>query len=93
MYKNYFTYLKQIIISDIGLIGQDVLKKKCILCIGTGGLGSPVLTYLLIAGIEKLGIAEFDTVDITNLNRQFIFNKNDINKKKLDCTKNYITQK
>lgn len=90
MYNKYFNYLKHIILSDIGIESQDTLENKKVLCIGTGGLGSPVLTYLLLTGINKIGIAEFDTVDITNLNRQFIFNTEDIGKKKIDCTKNYI---
>lgn len=87
MYKKYFKYLKQIIISDIGLTGQDKIEKKKILCIGTGGLGSPVLTYLILAGIKNIDIIDFDEIDITNLNRQFLFNYLDIKKKKVTCAK------
>lgn len=90
MYNKYFKYLKHIILSDIGIASHDKLEKKKILCIGTGGLGSPVLTYLLLTGIKNIGIAEFDTIDITNLNRQFIFNSEDIKKKKIDRVKKYI---
>lgn len=91
MYKKYLTSLKQIILSDIGIKGQDAIAKTKILCIGTGGLGSPVLTYLLAAGITKIGISDFDKVDISNLNRQFIFKKIHIGEKKIKIAKNYIT--
>lgn len=93
MYKDYFPFLKNIILSDIGIKGQDLIKNKKILCIGTGGLGSPVLTYLPSIGIKEIGIIEFDKVDVTNLNRQFIFNDSDINKKKIICAKAYLKKK
>lgn len=90
MYKKYFKYLKQIVLSDIGINGQDLLEKKKILCIGAGGLGAPALTYLTLAGIRNIDIIEFDKVDITNLNRQFIFTQSHINQKKILCAKNYV---
>lgn len=90
MYNKYFKYLKHIILSDIGIKGQDELEKKKVLCVGTGGLGAPVLTYLSLAGINKIGLVEFDKVDITNLNRQFLFNINNIGEKKITCAKKYI---
>ncbi|HIH2762676.1 MAG TPA: HesA/MoeB/ThiF family protein [Candidatus Azoamicus sp. MARI] len=90
MHKKYFQYLKHIILSDIGIKGQDELIKKKVLCVGTGGLGSPVLTYLSLAGINKIGLVEFDKVDVTNLNRQFLFNIKNVGQKKIDCTKQYI---
>ncbi|HIH2763634.1 MAG TPA: HesA/MoeB/ThiF family protein [Candidatus Azoamicus sp.] len=90
MYKKYFKYLKHIIISDIGLNEQDNIEKKKILCIGTGGLGAPVLTYLPLMGINKIGIVEFDKIDITNLNRQFIFNIKNLGEEKIIHVKKYI---
>lgn len=90
MYNKYFKYLKHIILSDIGIKGQDELEKKKVLCIGTGGLGSPVLTYLASTGINKIGIVEFDTVDITNLNRQFLFNTNSLGKKKITYAEKHV---
>ena len=60
MYNKYFKYLKHIILSDIGIKGQDELEKKKVLCVGTGGLGAPVLTYLCLAGINKIGLVELD---------------------------------
>ncbi len=90
MYNLYSRYLRHIVLPDIGLYGHDILHKSKILCIGAGGLGSPALTYLSMIGIGMLGIIDFDCVDISNLNRQFIFNESNIGKKKVICVKKYI---
>lgn len=75
-------YNKQIMLPDIGISGQEKIKQAGVLVIGAGGLGSPVLQYLAAAGVGRLGIAEFDTVDETNLQRQVLYGSGDIGKLK-----------
>jgi adenylyltransferase/sulfurtransferase len=75
-------YTRQIMIQEIGLRGQEMLKLSKVLVIGAGGLGCPVLQYLAAAGIGKIGIAEFDTVDETNLHRQVLYGSSDVGKLK-----------
>lgn len=65
-------------LQDFGLEGQQKLKKSKVLVVGAGGLGSPALLYLAAAGIGTLGIADFDTVDISNLQRQVLFTIHDV---------------
>jgi len=69
-------------IPEIGIEGQEKLKKSRVLVIGAGGLGCPVLQYLTVAGIGKIGIAEFDMVDETNLQRQVLYGSGDVGKLK-----------
>jgi len=83
-------YSKQIMIPEIGLRGQEKLKQAKVLVIGAGGLGCPVLQYLTAAGIGKIGIAEFDIVDETNLQRQVLYGSNDIGKLKSIIAKNRL---
>ncbi len=83
-------YSKQIMIPEIGLKGQQKLKQAKVLVIGAGGLGCPVLQYLTAAGIGKIGIAEFDIVDETNLQRQVLFGSTDIGKLKSIIAKNRL---
>ena len=90
MYKKYFRYIRHLILPNIGFKGQDILKKSKVLCIGAGGLGSPALIYMASAGIGNIDIIDFDTVSTSNLNRQIIFNQNDIGKIKVVCAKEYI---
>jgi sulfur-carrier protein adenylyltransferase/sulfurtransferase len=75
-------YSKQIMIGEIGITGQEKLKKSRILVIGAGGLGCAVLQYLTAAGAGKIAIAEFDRVDETNLQRQVLYGSNDVGKLK-----------
>lgn len=75
-------YSRQILIPEIGTAGQEKLKKSRVLVVGAGGLGCPVLQYLVAAGIGKLGIAEFDTVSETNLQRQILYGSGDVGKLK-----------
>ena len=83
-------YGKQIMIPEIGLRGQEKLKQAKVLIIGAGGLGCPVLQYLTSAGVGKIGIAEFDTVDETNLQRQVLYGANDVGKLKSIIAKNRL---
>jgi sulfur-carrier protein adenylyltransferase/sulfurtransferase len=75
-------YSRHLIIPDVGMTGQKRLKNSKVLVIGAGGLGSPALLYLAAAGVGTLGIAEFDTVDESNLQRQVIHGVSDIDKPK-----------
>jgi molybdopterin/thiamine biosynthesis adenylyltransferase len=75
-------YSKQIMISGIGIAGQEKIKNSRILVIGAGGLGCSVLQYLTVAGAGKIGIAEFDMVDESNLQRQVLYGSNDVGKLK-----------
>jgi sulfur-carrier protein adenylyltransferase/sulfurtransferase len=83
-------YSKQIMIPEIGLEGQEKLKKAKVLVVGAGGLGCPVLQYLSAAGIGKIGIVEFDTVDETNLQRQVLYGSLDVGKLKSIIAKNWL---
>jgi sulfur-carrier protein adenylyltransferase/sulfurtransferase len=75
-------YSRHLIIPEIGMTGQRRLKNAKVLIIGAGGLGSPALLYLAAAGVGTLGIAEFDEVDESNLQRQVIHGQSDIGKAK-----------
>jgi molybdopterin/thiamine biosynthesis adenylyltransferase len=75
-------YGKQIMLSEIGLEGQERLKASSVLVVGAGGLGCPVLQYLTAAGLGKIGIVEFDRVDETNLQRQVLYGSMDVGKLK-----------
>ena len=77
-------YSRHLIIPDVGMTGQKRLKNAKVLVIGAGGLGSPALLYLAAAGVGTLGIAEFDEVDESNLQRQIIHGQSDIGKSKAE---------
>jgi len=83
-------YKRQLKLKDFGSEGQKRLKESSVLVIGVGGLGSPVLMYLAAAGVGKLGIVDFDQVDITNLHRQVLFNTDDIGLPKAKLAKDKI---
>tara|TARA_B100001123_G_scaffold353055_1_gene404868 strand:+ start:195 stop:953 length:759 start_codon:yes stop_codon:yes gene_type:complete len=80
--KQIDRYSRQIILKKIGVIGQKKLLKSSVLIVGAGGLGSPVAIYLAALGIGKIGIIDYDKVEVSNLARQIIFTNNDIKKKK-----------
>ena len=75
-------YKRQVVLSEIGEVGQKKLSEASILCVGAGGLGSPALLYLAAAGIGKIGIIDQDVVDSSNLQRQVLYNESDIGKSK-----------
>ena len=77
-------YSRHLIMPEVGMQGQQKLKAAKVLCIGAGGLGSPLSLYLTAAGVGTLGIVDFDVVDYTNLQRQIIHTTNDVGRKKLD---------
>ncbi|MFY9702969.1 MAG: molybdopterin-synthase adenylyltransferase MoeB, partial [Terriglobales bacterium] len=77
-------YSRHLIMPEVGMEGQQKLKAAKVLCIGAGGLGSPLALYLTAAGVGTLGIVDFDVVDYTNLQRQIIHSTADVGRKKLD---------
>ncbi len=77
-------YSRHLIMPEVGMEGQQKLKAARVLCIGAGGLGSPLALYLTAAGVGTLGIVDFDVVDYTNLQRQIIHATADVGRKKLD---------
>ncbi|MBD3925297.1 adenylyltransferase/sulfurtransferase MoeZ [Nocardioides cavernae] len=85
-------YSRHLIIPDVGMAGQKRLKNAKVLVIGAGGLGSPALLYLAAAGVGTLGIAEFDEVDESNLQRQIIHGMSDIGRPKAESAKESIAE-
>ncbi|EPY6912113.1 TPA: molybdopterin-synthase adenylyltransferase MoeB [Klebsiella variicola subsp. variicola] len=83
-------YSRHLLLPEVGLEGQKRLKAARVLLIGTGGLGAPVALYLAAAGVGKLGIVDFDFVDISNLQRQIIHSTKDINRPKVASAKDKI---
>src|SRR5262245_31257159 len=77
-------YSRQTILPEIGVEGQELLKAARVLVVGAGGLGCPVLQYLSAAGVGTIGIADGDSVDITNLQRQVLYTTADIGKGKAE---------
>src|ERR1017187_6997658 len=77
-------YSRHLIMPEVGMQGQQKLKAAKVLCIGAGGLGSPLALYLTAAGVGTLGIVDFDVVDYTNLQRQILHTTADVGRRKLD---------
>jgi adenylyltransferase/sulfurtransferase len=90
--EEYQRYARHIILPEVGLDGQKRLKAASVLCIGTGGLGSPLLLYLAAAGIGRIGIVDFDIVDSSNLQRQIIHGTSWVGKPKIQSAKNRILE-
>jgi adenylyltransferase/sulfurtransferase len=87
---DYERYSRHLILPEVGMEGQKRLKAASVLCIGTGGLGSPLLLYLAAAGIGRIGIVDFDIVDTSNLQRQVIHSTSWVGKPKIESAKNRI---
>ena len=90
--EEYERYSRHLILPEVGLEGQKRLKAASILCIGTGGLGSPLLLYLAAAGIGRIGIVDFDVVDQSNLQRQVIHGTSWVGKPKIVSAKDRISE-
>lgn len=90
--EEYERYSRHLILPEVGLEGQKRLKAASVLCIGTGGLGSPLLLYLAAAGIGRIGIVDFDVVDHSNLQRQVIHGTSWVGKPKIQSAKNRILE-
>ena len=86
----YQRYSRHIILPEVGLDGQKRLKAASVLCIGSGGLGSPLLLYLAAAGIGRIGLVDFDIVDSSNLQRQIIHSESWVGKPKIESAKDRI---
>ena len=90
--EEYERYSRHIILPEVGLEGQKRLKAASVLCIGTGGLGSPLLLYLAAAGVGRIGIVDFDVVDNSNLHRQVIHSTSWVGKPKIESAKNRVLE-
>ncbi|MEE8461243.1 MAG: molybdopterin-synthase adenylyltransferase MoeB [Acidobacteriota bacterium] len=77
-------YSRHLIMPEVGMTGQKKLKKASVLCVGAGGLGSPLALYLTAAGVGRIGIVDFDVVDFSNLQRQILHTTEDVGRPKLD---------
>lgn len=88
-FKNYE---KQIILKKIGISGQKKIISSSVLVIGVGGLGCPLITYLASSGVGKIGVVDYDKVEISNLNRQTLFGINDLGKFKVNQAKKNINK-
>src|ERR1700739_5145920 len=78
-------YSRHLIMPEVGMEGQLKLKAAKVLCIGTGGLGAPLGQYLAAAGVGRIGLVDFDKVDLTNLQRQILFSTNDVGRPKIEA--------
>ena len=78
-------YSRHLIMPEVGMDGQLKLKAAKVLCIGTGGLGAPLGQYLAAAGVGRIGLVDFDKVDLTNLQRQILFSTNDVGRPKIQA--------
>ncbi len=83
-------YSRHLIMPEVGMEGQQKLKAARVLCIGTGGLGSPLALYLSAAGVGTIGLVDFDVVDFTNLQRQVIHFTGDVGRPKLESAREKI---
>ena len=83
-------YSRHLILPEVGLAGQKRIKAASVLCIGAGGLGSPIAMYLAAAGVGKIGIVDFDTVDYSNLQRQILHTDADVGRSKAESAKETI---
>ena len=85
-------YSRHLIMPEVTMEGQKRLKAASVLCIGTGGLGSPIALYLAAAGVGRLGLVDADTVDFSNLQRQILHGTKDVGRKKLNSAKDRIRE-
>lgn len=85
-------YHRQIILKEFGTTGQNRLKQAKVLVVGAGGLGCPVLLYLVAAGVGTIGIVDDGLVELSNLHRQILFNTADIGKRKVDCAEQLLAK-
>ena len=85
-------YSRHLIMPEVGMDGQLKLKAASVLCIGAGGLGSPVALYLGAAGVGRIGIVDFDVVDYSNLQRQIIHGTPDVGRPKLESARDRLTE-
>src|SRR4051812_11518485 len=83
-------YSRHLILPEVGMAGQKKIRSSSVLCIGAGGLGSPIAMYLAAAGVGKIGVLDFDKVDFSNLQRQIIHGTSDVGRPKTESAKETI---
>ena len=85
-------YSRHLIMPEVTLAGQRKLKAARVLCVGAGGLGSPLTLYLAAAGVGTIGVVEFDAVDLTNIQRQILYTTADVGRPKLEAARERLTR-
>jgi adenylyltransferase/sulfurtransferase len=85
-------YSRHLVMPEVTLEGQQKLKDARVLCVGAGGLGSPLSLYLAAAGIGTLGLVDFDDVDLTNIQRQILYSSSDVGRPKLEAATERLSQ-
>ena len=89
--KNFIErYSRQIVLKNVGILGQKKIRSSKVLIVGAGGLGCPIADYLSRAGVGTIGIADFDKINLSNIHRQNLYNSKDIGKYKVDVVKEKI---
>ncbi len=88
--KHIERYSRQIVLKDVGVVGQKKICKSKVLIVGAGGLGCPIADYLCRAGVGTIGIADFDKINLSNIHRQNLYSLKDIGKYKVDVVKEKI---
>jgi adenylyltransferase/sulfurtransferase len=83
-------YGRHLVLPEVGLSGQNKLKASSVLVVGAGGLGSPLAIYLAAAGVGRIGLVDFDTVEISNLQRQILYTDEDLGRAKLDAAVEHL---
>ncbi|MEI6340823.1 MAG: molybdopterin-synthase adenylyltransferase MoeB [Verrucomicrobiota bacterium] len=83
-------YSRHLILPEVGMAGQRKIRNTSVLCIGAGGLGSPIAMYLAAAGVGRIGIVDFDTVDVSNLQRQILHTDADVGRSKAESAQETI---
>ncbi len=83
-------YSRHLILPEVGMEGQKKLKTASVLIIGTGGLGSPLAMYLAAAGVGRIGLVDFDVIELSNLQRQVIHSTPNVGRAKLESAKNFL---
>lgn len=88
--QDYLRYNRQMMLPEIGDMGQEKLKKAKVLVIGAGGLGCPILQYLATAGVGTIGIVDFDKIELHNLHRQILYTENQVGQTKASTAKSVL---
>lgn len=90
--KQIDKYSRQIVLKKVGILGQKKLLRSSVLIVGAGGLGSPIALYLAALGIGKIGIVDYDKIEISNLHRQILFDSKDLKQKKVSIAYKKLKQ-
>lgn len=88
--QDFLRYNRQMMLPEIGDLGQEKIKKAKVLVIGAGGLGCPILQYLATAGIGTIGIVDFDKIELHNLHRQILYTENQVGQAKASTAKSVL---